>query len=64
VGRFSALRAIRWGRNGKPDTLPTLGGHAWHTPMDINELGDVVGFSNPPGDGTGFDFAAHAFFWA
>jgi probable HAF family extracellular repeat protein len=61
VGRFSALRAIRWGRNGKPDTLPTLGGHAWHTPMDINERGDVVGFSNPPGDGTAGDFIAHAF---
>ena len=63
VGRFSALRAIRWERNGKPDTLPTLGGHAWHTPMDINERGDVVGFGNPPGDGTGADFAAHAFLW-
>ena len=63
VGRFSALRAIRWGRNGKPDTLPTLGGHAWHTPMDINERGDVVGFSNPSGDGSGADFAAHAFLW-
>jgi probable HAF family extracellular repeat protein len=63
VGRFSALRAIRWEQNGKPDTLPTLGGHAWHTPMDINERGDVVGFSNPAGDGTGADFAAHAFLW-
>jgi probable HAF family extracellular repeat protein len=63
VGRFSALRAIRWGRNGKPDTLPTLGGLTWHTPMDINEHGDVVGFGNPPGESPEGDFIAHAFLW-
>jgi probable HAF family extracellular repeat protein len=64
VGRFSALRAIRWDRNGKPDTLPTLGGVTWHTPMDINEHGDVVGFGNPPGESPEGDFIAHAFYWA
>jgi len=63
VGRFSALRAIRWDRNGKPDTMPTLGGLTWHTPMDINERGDVVGFGNPPGENPEGDFIAHAFLW-
>jgi probable HAF family extracellular repeat protein len=63
VGRFSALRAIRWDRNGKPDTLPTLGGLTWHTPMDINEQGDVVGFGNPPGESPEGDFIARAFLW-
>lgn len=63
VGRYSALRAVRWDRNGKPDTLPTLGGVTWHTPMDINERGDVVGFSNPPGESPEGDFIARAFLW-
>jgi probable HAF family extracellular repeat protein len=65
VGRFSARHAVLWGRNHKPVELPNLGGSAWHTPMDINAQGDVVGFSNPagPGDPEG-DFLAQAFFWA
>lgn len=62
VGEFSANHAVRWDANGDPTPLPTLGGEAWHTPMDINERGDVVGFSNPPGI-TGGDFLPHAFFW-
>ena len=64
VGRFSARRSVIWER-GAVDTLPTLGGTSWHTPMDINERGDVVGFSNPPsaGDLAG-DFLANGFFWA
>ena len=64
VGRFSARRAVRWD-HGAVDTLPTLGGTSWHTPMDINERGDVVGFSNPPsaGDLAG-DFLSNGFFWA
>ena len=39
-----------------------LGGDAWHTPMDLNNRGDVVGFGNPagvPGDA----FGIHAFLW-
>ena len=64
VGRFSARRSVIW-EHGAVDTLPTLGGTSWHTPMDINERGDVVGFSNPPsaGDLLG-DFLGNGFFWA
>jgi probable HAF family extracellular repeat protein len=64
VGRFSARHAVLWGRNGKPVEIPDLGGVTWHTPMDINDAGDVVGFSNPPGPGDPEgDFIAHAFLW-
>ncbi len=64
VGRFSARRAVRWGRNHKPVLIPDLGGVTWHTPMDINDAGDVVGFSNPPGPGDPEgEFIAHAFLW-
>jgi probable HAF family extracellular repeat protein len=63
VGRYSALRAVRWDKNGKADTIPTLGGVTWHTPMDINDQGDIVGFSNPPGAPDPGDFIAHAFLW-
>jgi probable HAF family extracellular repeat protein len=63
VGRFSALRAVRWDKNGKVDTIPTLGGVTWHTPMDINEHGDIVGFSNPPGEVPLGNFIPHAFLW-
>lgn len=65
VGRFSALHAVLWEKNGKPRELPNLGGETWHTPMDINANGDVVGFSNPdlPGDPEG-EFLARAFYWA
>jgi probable HAF family extracellular repeat protein len=64
VGRFSAQHAVLWGKNGKPSEIPNLGGTTWHTPMDINRQGDVVGFSNPdePGDEVG-DFIARAFLW-
>ncbi len=64
VGRFSARAAVLWDRNGKPTELPNLGGVTWHTPMDINTQGDVVGFSNPrgPGDPEGA-FIARAFLW-
>jgi len=64
VGRFSALHAVLWDKNGKPTQIPNLGGVTWHTPMDINAQGDVVGFSNPagPGDPEG-EFISHAFLW-
>jgi probable HAF family extracellular repeat protein len=64
VGRFSALHAVLWDKNGKPSEIPNLGGITWHTPMDINAQGDVVGFSNPPGENPEGDFIAQAFFWA
>jgi probable HAF family extracellular repeat protein len=64
VGRFSALHAVLWGKNGKPTEIPNLGGETWHTPMDINAQGDVVGFSNPPGAGDAEgEFISHAFRW-
>jgi probable HAF family extracellular repeat protein len=64
VGRYSARHAVLWERNGKVTEVPNLGGTTWHTPMDINLAGDVVGFSNPdePGDEVG-DFIARAFYW-
>ena len=64
VGRFSALKALRWEPNGTITEIPNLGGVTWHTPMDINDNGDVVGFSNPagPGDPEG-DFISQAFYW-
>ena len=39
VGRFSALHAVLWDKNGKPTEIPNLGGTTWHTPMDINGAG-------------------------
>ncbi|MEP6688921.1 MAG: hypothetical protein ABJC36_11285, partial [Gemmatimonadales bacterium] len=64
VGRFSARHAVLWEKNGKPTEIPNLGGTAWHTPMDINAQGDVVGFSNPPGAGDPEgEFIARAFHW-
>jgi probable HAF family extracellular repeat protein len=64
VGRFSARHAVLWSKNGKVTEIPNLGGVTWHTPMDISESGDVVGFSNPPGlgDPEG-EFISHAFLW-
>ncbi len=65
VGRFSALEAVLWDQQGQPTRIPNLGGTTWHTPMDINEQGDVVGFSNPPGAGDPEgEFISQAFFWA
>jgi probable HAF family extracellular repeat protein len=62
VGEFSAIHAVMWDADGQPTELPNLGGEAWHTPMDINQAGDVAGFSNPPGV-TGGVFDTHAFLW-
>ncbi len=62
VGGFSAQHAVVWGRDGRPVEIGNLGGEAWHTPMDINERGDIVGFGNPatvPGDA----FGVVAFLW-
>lgn len=61
VGGVSATHAVLW-EGGTPTEIGDLGGVGWHTPLDINEQGDVVGFSNPPGDGSGA-FNVQAFFW-
>ena len=57
VGRFSARHAVLW-EERQGDETPNLGGTSWHTPMAINNQGDIVGFSNPaaPGDIVG-DFS-------
>jgi probable HAF family extracellular repeat protein len=62
VGRMSARHAVRWDKNGNPEILGDVGGQFWHTPNAINEQGDIVGFSNPPG-GTADNFIPHAFLW-
>jgi probable HAF family extracellular repeat protein len=48
VGRLSAIHAVRW-ENGTVTKLDVLAGEGWHTPMAINQTGDVVGFSNAAG---------------
>ncbi|HSB54085.1 MAG TPA: hypothetical protein VLD58_07000 [Gemmatimonadales bacterium] len=63
VGRFSARHSVLWEGDSVIE-IRNLGGVTWHTPMAINQEGDVVGFSNPPGPGDpDGDFIAHAFLW-
>ena len=51
-------------RTARRREIPNLGGTTWHTPMDINAQGDVVGFSNPPGAGDPEgEFISRAFRW-
>ena len=61
VGQRSARHSVIW-NDGVPTDIGDLGGDFWHTPMDINEEGDVVGFSNPPYV-LGIDFNPLAFLW-
>ncbi len=61
VGAFSAAHALLW-QNGKPINLGSLGGVAWNTPAAINMNGEVVGFSDLPGDENGTP-NFHAFLW-
>jgi len=61
VGQLSAKHAVLW-ENGTVINIGDLGGDAWHTPMDMNDAADVVGFSNPRGV-IGIDFNPHAFLW-
>jgi probable HAF family extracellular repeat protein len=49
VGGASAEHMILW-QNGVATNLGSLGGQYWNTPMDINENGDVTGFSDLAGD--------------
>ena len=62
VGGFSAQHAVLWEPDGTAIDIGNLGGEAWHTPLDINQRGDVVGFGNPE-DVPGDDFGVHAFVW-
>jgi probable HAF family extracellular repeat protein len=47
VGNTTARHAVIW-TDAVPARLPTLGGGAWHTPMDINDSGEIAGFSLGP----------------
>jgi probable HAF family extracellular repeat protein len=65
IGGGTAEHMVMW-RDGRfARSLPTLGGAYWNTPMDINNVGDVAGFSDLPGDGPTIAQANfHAFFWS
>jgi probable HAF family extracellular repeat protein len=65
IGGGTAQHMVMW-RNGKVAmSLPSLGGTYWNTPMDINNRGDVAGFSDLPGDGPTIGQANfHAFYWS
>lgn len=63
VGRFTARHAVYWDSKDNPFEIDNLGGKAWHTPMDINESGHIVGFSNISGGADDGAFNAHAFLW-
>ncbi|MGA7854144.1 MAG: hypothetical protein WCA15_12530 [Candidatus Acidiferrales bacterium] len=64
VGAFTATHALLW-QNGAVTDLGSLGGKGWNTPMAINRRGDIVGFSDLPGDVSGGTLNAsfHAFLW-
>jgi len=64
VGAFSAKHALLW-QNGTVTQLGSLGGEGWNTPMAINNRGDIVGFSDLPGDVSGGVLSPnfHAFLW-
>ena len=61
VGQRSAQHSVLWEKDTVID-IGDLSGDAWHTPMDIDDAGNVVGFSNPDGV-IGIDFNPHAFLW-
>lgn len=63
VGRKSAINAVMWDQNGVPAPLPDLGGDYWHTPMALNDRGEVVGFGNPPLGNFNGD-SLRAFYWS
>jgi probable HAF family extracellular repeat protein len=64
VGALTAKHALLW-QNGRVFNLGSLGGVGWNTPMAINSRGDIVGFSDLPGDESTGQLVAnfHAFIW-
>ena len=65
IGGATGKDMVVWQDGRVQRTLPTFGGSDWNTPMDINDRGDVVGFSDYPGDGPAFPNSTfHAFFWS
>lgn len=63
IGGESAEHMVMWRDDRLVRTLPTLGGAYWNTPMDINNRGEVVGFSDLPGDSVAAP-NFHAFLWS
>lgn len=63
VGGETAEHMVMWYHDRVAHVLPSLGGSYWNTPMDINNRGDVVGFSDLAGDAVGSP-NFHAFFWS
>lgn len=63
VGGATAEHMVMWWHGHVQRLLPTLGGSYWNTPMDINNRGDVVGFSDLAGDGP-LAPNFNAFFWS
>jgi probable HAF family extracellular repeat protein len=65
IGGGTAKHMVIWSHGQVRRELPTLGGAYWNTPMDINDRGNVVGFSDLPGDGPTIAQANfQAFFWS
>ena len=62
VGGLTAKHAVLW-HNGVPTDIGNLGGAAWNTPMAMNDLGVIVGFSDLPGDANGAAPNFQAFRW-
>jgi len=62
VGAATAEHMVLW-EHGIPTQIPALGGNDWNTPTDINELGQVTGFADLPGDSP-ISPNFHAFFWS
>lgn len=50
IGGATAEHMVVWRDRRVVRILPTLGGTYWNTPMDVNNRGEVVGFSDLPGD--------------
>lgn len=61
VGASSARHAVLW-EGTTPTEIGNLGGVAWNTPAAINQLGQVAGFSDLPGDAPNHP-NFHAFLW-
>ncbi|MGA2689405.1 MAG: hypothetical protein ABSE85_15185 [Candidatus Korobacteraceae bacterium] len=56
------FEALLW-QHGTVTNLGNLGGFAWNTPMALNNHGQIVGFSDLPGDQHGANPNFHAFLW-
>jgi probable HAF family extracellular repeat protein len=63
IGGATAQHMVMWHRGVVIRSLPTLGGAYWNTPMDINNHGNVIGFSDLPGDSVS-NPNFNAFFWS